>query len=503
MADARYLAVHLPAFRLERCGYEATDCAVLIGFERNAMRVLALTPAAREQGIHLGMSVSEARSVDPELLVELHDPVGEAADRSELLRAFERLSDQIQALGPQDLVLEISRTTRALGGENNVVDKARGLAHILGHRIGAAVTDDPLAAVALARLGRTTLVPPGEMAQALGPLPVQTLGATDALVDSLRALGIERLADFADLEVASVTGRFGHEGLRLHRLANGHPARLEEGAIAWMADDLPRVSSPLAGATTTLQLQFVLPGLLAQLSEALADRDLAAVQLRCVLILESGNPVGFGVRVGRPTREVRTLEHLVRTRLATVRIEAPVEEWRIEVREAVTAHGWQPGLTDRAEAKEPLPDVLARLADALGDDAVFAAEPVDVWCPERAWKPVPFPLNPPLRRPAQRSADVVDRQEVWEHELRWARPTQLLSKPQLIEVRELESKPNSVRLPRGWLGVVRTEGPEVLSGEWWSPERTWERSYWVLELQGGITAWVYLSEQHWWLHGWF
>lgn len=503
MRPARFLALHLPAFRLERCGYDAEEPAILIGFERNAMRVQALTPAAVELGLRPGMTVSEARSVEPDLLVDVFDPEAEATDRGELLRALERLSDHIQPLGEQDFVIEISTTARVHGGEEGMSSKAVELVEGLGHRIQWAITDDPLAALALARLHETAHVPAGRMADALAGLPVRSLRTSNALCEALRAIGVETLGQLAGLDRASVAGRFGDEGLRLYRLASGRQALLEEGTLAWVADDLPVVQTPLAGATTTLQLHFVLPGLLSQLSRALADKDLAAVQLRGVLLLETGGFVGFGVRVGRPTRDVRTLEHLIRCRLATLSLEAPVEEWRIEVREAVPDRGWQPGLTERAEASEPLPDVLARLQDALGEQAVFCAEPVERWCPEKAWRPVPVPLRPPLRRPPKLSDDVVDRQERWETTLRWPRPTQLLEKPRRIEVDFEHRRPVRVRLPEGWRAVERADGPERLSGEWWDPDGVWERTYWVVELPGARNAWIFMSDGHCWLHGWF
>ena len=59
------------------------------------------------------------------------------------------------------------------------------------------------------------------------------------------------------------------------------------------------------------------------------------------------------------------LERLIRARLENVRISAPVEELVLEVAEAAVEIGWQPGLTDRSEANEPLPDLAARLQDTL------------------------------------------------------------------------------------------------------------------------------------------
>lgn len=497
----RWLAVHLPAFRLERCGYEASEVGVLIGFSRNAMRVLAATPAAREVGLHEGMTVSEARSVEPAVVVEVFDPAGELTDRSALVRAYERISDTVQAAGPQDLLLEVGGTLKAHGGETALLDRARELGQLLGHTVQLAITDHPQVSLALARRHVRCTVRPGGLREALVDLPIAALCTDSGLLDAFRALGLLTLGQLARLEVASVAGRFGAVGVSLHRLASGEVGQADRPDRSWTEDELPSVETHLAGATTTLQLHFVLPGLLAQLAAGLADRDLAAVQLRCVLELDDGSLTGFGVRVGRPTRDVDTLGQLLRNRLETVRLVAPVELWRIEVQEAVPARGWQPGLTERAEAREPLPDLLARLTDALGEEAVFGVEPVDDWCPERAWKPVPFALRPSLRRPAPPSEDVVERQERWETALLAPRPAQVLEQAVLIEV--VGEPPQRVRLPTGWLQVESAQGPEAISGRWWDPETAWERVYWAVELRGGRAAWIYRSEHHWWLHGWF
>ncbi|MCB9675145.1 MAG: DNA polymerase Y family protein [Alphaproteobacteria bacterium] len=502
--SARYLAVHLPAFRLERCGYDADDIVALIAEEKSAMRLITLTPGARAAGLQRGMTVAQARSLVPDVQLDPLDLAEEARDRGELLRVLERLSDRVQAMGEQDFVAEVSRTSTALGGEPGVVERAVELAGGLGHRVSVAITDDPLAALALARYTPEAreVVPAGAMADALAPLPVTALQPTADLATSLRALGISCLGELAELDAASVSGRFGVEGAQIHRIASGSAALTTESVVAWVGDAMPRVSAHLAGATSSLQLAFVLPGLLAQLCTALADRDLAVVHLRCTLNLERPPPVTFGVRVGRPTRDVDTLERLVRTRLDGLRLTAPVEEWVIEVGEAVPEQGWQPGLTDRAEATEPLPDVLARLTDALGEAAVFAAEPVDTWRPEASWRPVKLRLVPPLRRPDPPSDDPVAVQERWETSLRWARPTQLLKTPEPIQVRVERGRPVSVLLEKGWAHVEACEGPECLSGEWWRPQLAWERSYWVVRI-AGRSAWIFENDTLWFLHGWF
>ena len=106
----RWLVVHLPAFRLERCGVSPDELAGLLDEERNALRVVALTPAAHAEGLRRGATAAEARAQLPEIVLLRLDREGESRDRAELLRAFSGLSDAIATLGEDDLRCLAPRT---------------------------------------------------------------------------------------------------------------------------------------------------------------------------------------------------------------------------------------------------------------------------------------------------------------------------------------------------------------------------------------------------------
>jgi len=506
----RFLVVYLPAFPLERCGYMADDLAGLIAEEKSAMRLQALTPAARRAGLKPFMTATEARALVPEVELIPQDVVEEQRDRLALVQRFQELSDRVRAPWPDTIVAEVTGTADVFGGEGAQRRRAVSLAAQLGHEARAVVADDPRAGRALARWGRDGVVLPGAGQAALAELPLEALEPSEALLGALRSVGIERVDAFARLDGAAVAHRFGAEGASLHQLARG-----ERGAsLPELADDdAPvRVSTALAGATSLLQIHFVLPGLLGELSVALAQRGLAAVRLRVVLQLdrvgEGPSHWGIGVTVGRPTRDVPTLERLVRLRLEGTKLTAPVEELAIEVVEGVPEVGWQPGLTDRTEATEPLPDVLARLTDHLGPEALCGAELVERWKPEAAWRAVAWPPGALFgarkrgsRARATRPDPVVLQQEA-EAPTLFPRPSVLLQRPQQLEVRVEGVVPRSVRLEQGWVPVSRAEGPERLRSDWWSVE-AWERAYWVAGL-GDRTAWLYQNDVgRWFLHGWF
>ncbi len=503
----RYLVVYLPAFPLERCGYEASELAGLIAEEKSAMRLQAITPAARRAGLELFMTATEARALVPEVELVVRDELEEERDRMALAHRFSEVSDRVRAPWPDTLVAEITGTSGCFGGEAAQRERALKLVSSLGHEARAVVADEPRAARALARWGREGVVPPGGLRSVLGELPMEALEPSEALLGALRAVGIERLEAFARLDGAAVAHRFGAEGVELLALARGG-ARASLPEVS--NDEGPvRVATALAGATSLLQLQFVLPGLLGKLSLSLAQRGLAAVRLRVVLQLErSSGPGpshwGIGVTVGRPTRDVQTLERLVRVRLEGARLTAPMEELAIEV-------GWQPGLADRTEATEPLPDVLARLADHLGPSALCGAMLVDRWRPEAAWRPVAWPPGALFGARAEGQGagrarrawpDPVVLQQQHEQPTLLPRPSILLHQPQLVQVRLLRERPSAVRFPQGWESVGRAEGPERLRSDWWS-SGAWSRDYWVVELPERI-AWVFVDDQgRWHLHGWF
>ena len=67
------------------------------------------------------------------------------------------------------------------------------------------------------------------------------------------------------------------------------------------------------------------------------------VRLRLLLKLERGRPAVLSIRTGRPTRDIEALQRLIKARLESVRIDAPMEELVIEVEESAPDLGWQPG----------------------------------------------------------------------------------------------------------------------------------------------------------------
>ncbi len=497
----RYLALWVPAFRLERCGFSDDERVALIAEERNAPRLVALTTSCRSVGLTRGMSASEARAMVPDVVLVPLDVDGEAEDRSALRTALEALSDKVAWQGEDTLIVDATFTAVAFGGEEAQVQAAIDLLDRLGHRGSVALADDPVAAEALARCGVEGVTPAGTSAATLARLPLAALRPERALAEALAAVGVDTIGAFADLDRGAVAGRYGDAGVELHRIANGESR--PQGAVDFQATDpVPEIATDLAGATTTLEIHFVLPGVLAQLAAALSERDLAVVHLRLMLRPERGSPVAIDVRFGRPTRDPAVLLRQLRARMEGLTLTSPVAAVGLIAAEVAPERGWQPGLTDRTEATEPLPDLLARLRDRLGDDAIFGIAPNDDAMPERAWTRFAWPLPPP-RRAARPVDDPVAIQQAREIDAAPSRPLLLLPEPPPIGVRcGADGRPIELEVDGRTFPVVRAQGPERISGAWWEVGGGYERDLWVIEADGR-GWWIYRSHGRWFHHGWW
>lgn len=499
----RYLVVELPGFRLERCGYSSDESAALLEEQHQVLRLISCTAASRALGLTRGISVHEARAIAPETAFELLDESAEAEDRRSLLRVMEQFSDHLGVLDEQRLVLLVQNTAHLWGGELALLKSVREVLEELGHCYRLVIASELATAAALARWGeRDRVIQTEDGREALAELPLEALEADSRLLSIFRDLGLRTVGHLARLPAASVGSRFGEEGRRLHRRACAE------------SDNMPLLTlrcpqQAQAGLVfgydlcSTERLKPVLPSLLQHLCQQLAVRGEAVMTLRCRLITEKNRPTTLWIRPGRPTRSPKRLRTLLEARLESVRLKAPLVELRLDVIDEASEPNWQLGLMNRAEAKEPLDELLARLEHTLGEGRVFAMERVERWLPEGTWRKR-SPGSALARAHLQlKLEDVVDIQESPEAWSARRRPNLLLSKPYPIQI-ELDdsSSLRALHTPRGRLPIYRAAGPERLQGEWWTEEQGFRRDYWIVDL-GGRAAWIYQSNSRWYLHGWF
>jgi protein ImuB len=206
----------------------------------HANRVVACSAAARVEGVRPGLRRREAQGRCPELELLAHDPTRDARAFEPVLVAVEQLTPWVEVIQPGECAFPARGAARYHGGEPAlavavtaaVLAAVEGLGGPGDRRSGppvgrdgcrVGIADGTFAAGLAAR--HQAIVPPGGSRAFLAPLPVATLDRPD-LADLLVRLGLRTLGDLAGLPRADLATRFGPEGARASRLANGldeHP----------------------------------------------------------------------------------------------------------------------------------------------------------------------------------------------------------------------------------------------------------------------------------------
>ncbi|QEO10037.1 DNA polymerase Y family protein [Protaetiibacter larvae] len=232
-SDPRLLVLLLPDWavraqaREQRIPEDAALALVAKGL------VAACSPAARADGVRVGMRQREAQGRCPGLRIAREDPAVASRAFEPVLAALEQAVPGWHPLRPGVAAIRARGAARYYGNERAAARTVAGIAvehGAPGARVGIA---DGLFAAELAARGVGTtspaadplhLVPTAGTAAFLAPLPVAALGDPE-LATLLPRLGIRTLGAFAALSADDVAARFGPLGARLHALAAGRDPR--------------------------------------------------------------------------------------------------------------------------------------------------------------------------------------------------------------------------------------------------------------------------------------
>jgi protein ImuB len=214
------------------------------------------------------------------LVVVEHDSARDARAFEPVVVAVEAFCPGVEIVRPGVCAFATRGPSRYFGGDDAL---AARVASVVGRSCRVGVADGGFAAEQAAR--RDLVVPPGESAGFLAPLPARVLEQPD-LTDLLRRLGVATLGDLAALPVAAVVGRFGCDGLRAHRLASGLDPRPVAGRLP--PPDL-QVSTELDPPAERVDVAaFAAKALADALHAGLAGRGLACSRVRIEAETEHG-----------------------------------------------------------------------------------------------------------------------------------------------------------------------------------------------------------------------
>jgi protein ImuB len=468
----------------------------------NRRQVYAANAAARAVGLRPGISVAQAQALVPELKIKDAALSEDAAALEKLaLWALRLYSPLVAVDSPDGLVIDATGTTHLHGGEEATLGDMVARLAAADIRARAAMADSWGAAHAFARASSKPLmvVPAGESAALLQRLPLGFLRLPRDMVDQLRRLGFERVADIVGQPRAPLTQRFGPQ---LHQRLDQALGRLREPIEPIRTPDVIEAKRQFAepiGAPETLARYT--GKLVVILCEILVAKGVGARRLDLLFHRVDSEVQAIRIGTAKPSRDAKRLTRLLCDKLETIDPGFGVEAMSLcaTLVEPFEIKQVRSSLLDEAPEAD-VASLIDILANRVGGAKLYRIAPVESDVPERS-----------VTRIAPASAALG---KAWP--LRQPRPVRLLRKPELITTVAL--LPDNPPVSFSWRGVRRrvrcADGPERIFGEWWKRDVEVDavRDYFRVEDEHGERFWIFRSgdgehsetgAQSWYLHGIF
>lgn len=339
----RIACVHIPRFAVEAERLRRRNLGarlLLVG----GPAVLDCSLGADVMRVRRGMRMSEAIGLCPNAIVI-------PADQPYYERLFGQVADFLSEFSPD---IECGAPGLAYIGLDGLpaptkhlaADVAAGVHKRFGFMPSIGVAGGKFCArvaATTARAGAVRIVPQGEEAAFLAPLPVEHLPASDAMRWRLAMLGLGTIAEFARLPAGAVQAQFGPEGNLCHRLSRGID---NEPLERWLKEEtiVRRLQMPApAGA-----LEAILAGV-----EKLVQAGYAGVRngrwVRKAIVratLDGGGgwelPVAFREAIADP----RDAWFAIKNAIVRHPPERPVEELEVELTGLSAESGKQAAMFD-------------------------------------------------------------------------------------------------------------------------------------------------------------
>lgn len=500
-----YACLFVPDFPVQavlRAEPELRSQAVAVTIGRAPLQtVLARNEAARNAGVHPGMSKLELESCGG-ITLRQQSAAQEAATHAALLDCAQAFSPRIEDISCHTLLLDVAGLEGLFGSPQQLARKLTDQASRLGLAIQVAIASNPDTAMLAARgFSAITIIPPGKEAAMLGPLSLEVLAHhasnfshdDDKLFDTLQRWGMRTLRDLAALPEIALSERLGQPGLHLQKLARGETQRMlvsSEQALTF--EETFELEHPII---LLEPLAFVLHRLLDQLCERLQSRALAAQELRLRLHLDTGCADDSCTVSTAPSIFIRTLHLPTPMRDAQLFLKLLQLDLRAHppgapiVKVHLAAGPARPRAVPTGLFLPPTPEpeklelTLAKIAAIVGEDKVGCVELLDTHRPE-AFHMKHF--TPPVADPKN------EKHPTFVTAMRVFRP------PRPVNV-SLENG-NPVRLDK--FPIVWTAGPWRTSGDWWEPEN-WSHDEWDIAVPEGDSMTLYRLAHDLLCRSWF
>ena len=504
MASRRLLCLFFPSLVIDRCQREdpsrRTYPFVVVREDSSHLYIVAANALAVQSGIRPPMLLADARTLAPTLQILLDDAAANARVKQRLTDWCRRYSPLVACDGFGGIVIDITGCTHLFGNEATLLADIEARIHRSGYRVRGAIGDTLGAAWALARYGKHTIVSREGLLGALDPLPVSALRLPQEVIAKLQRLGLSTIAALRRMPRPSLTVRYGPlPVLRLDQ-AFGYA---EEPIAPQYPPASYRSQRILADPINTVSaVTYVLLDLLKELCARMEAANLGArfLQLDCYRV--DGTVAQCCIGTSKPVRSTTHIMRLFAEKLEKVDAGFGIETLILSITNVDKLDPAQIPLSRLASPDEEdaaLDRLLDRVGVRLGFQEVCRIQVNESWLPESSLKfqSVFAPSNPNAIWPENR-----------------VRPVRLINPPISIGVSTMfpDDIPVQFQLGQRSRRILRAEGPERLTPEWWRDNTAsiWEqRDYYRIEDDHGHRLWIFREkspssspgEERWFLHG--
>jgi protein ImuB len=447
-------------------------------------------PAARSRGIIVRQPIATALALCPELvLIERDEADEEQALRAAALATL-RFTPSV-SLQPDGLLMEVAASVRLFGGKQALLEQIQCALDVFGLQTCMGVAPSARGAHLLARAAlpnQALWAKVTDLEMKLDVLPVRLLASAQDHLSTLAGIGCTCLAQLRQLPRGGLAKRFGPR--LLDELDQAYGLRAEPQTWFVAPERFEARLELIARVENAESLLFAIRRLITQLAGWLIARHAAVNTLTLTLhhaVWRRSNPSSTPVHLhlSQPCRDPQHLMGLLRERLNSLVLQAPVEEITLTAEDIGLASIPNQELFPTPQSHAvTLNRLIEKLRARLGHGAVRQIHCLADHRPEKAVLHSVAEQRPTAPLPTTQAP----------------RPTWLLKEPRPLTVRD--------HRPFHGSPLALLAGPERIEAGWWDDALV-ARDYYIAENQLGQLLWIYRERkaqdqaEAWYLHGLF
>ena len=545
----RIVSLWLPHWPIERLmrhmpgAVPADRPFALVESGAHGLAITAINTRAARDGVRVGTSLADARAALPDLLSRPAEPARDQRSLLKLTRWLGRYGPARNRDGNDGIWIDVSGVAHLFGGEDRLLSDLCGRLSGFGITAHAGLAGTLGAAHALARFITnhvSVIAPPDQERTALAALPIEGLRLAPDTVVLLKRLGLRRTGQLYDVPRAALERRFHAEhaakSKARNRASGAAPDQAE--AVLMRLDQalglrpeplLPLGALPALGVrrtwgeplTSAETLDGEIAGLVEELCDALNVQALGVRQIHLTLYRADGTIANVQAGFSSAQCEAAHMIRLLREKLSALDAGFGIDMAVLDGHGAERMSAHQTTLDTQAGAARNSASTLLidRLSNRLGSKSIYSPGSRASHIPERAHcRQPPGGTKPesaqtsPQQRPTPSAR----------------RPVFLLEPPEPMTV--MAEVPEGIPKHFVWRRVrhrvVKGEGPERITPEWWrtlgaaapegntaQPNTAPARDYYHLENETGSCFWVFRAGLYqsadpqkpprWFVHGLF